>query len=136
MWSLPRPLNPIVRAEVYRIADEGVRNACRHAAARQITLEISFDARQFRVRVRDDGRGIDDEVIRSRAPAGHFGLQGMRERAELVGGRLEVWSKTGSGTQIQLTIPAAAAYADSPSPTRAFWHRLFRHRDATAVLKP
>jgi signal transduction histidine kinase len=130
----PRPLKPIVRAEVYRIADEGVRNAYRHAAARQITLEIGFDARQFRLRVRDDGQGIDEQVIRSRRPAGHFGLQGMRERAELVGGRLEVWSKTGSGTQIQLTIPAAAAYADSP-PQRAFWHRLFRHRDAS-VLKP
>jgi signal transduction histidine kinase len=130
----PRPLKPIVGAEVYRIADEGVRNACRHAAARQITLEINFDARQFRLRVRDDGQGIDEEVIRSRPPAGHFGLRGMRERAELMGGRLEVWSKTGSGTQIQVTVPAAAAYADSP-PQRAFWHRRLRHRDAS-VLKP
>ena len=130
----PRPLKPIIRTEVYRIADEAVRNAYRHAAARQITLEIGFDARQFRLRVRDDGQGIDEQVIRSRPPAGHFGLQGMRERAELMGGRLEVWSKTGSGTQIQVTVPAAAAYADSP-PQRAFWHRLFRHRDAS-VLKP
>ena len=130
----PRPLKPIVRAEMYRIADEGVRNAYRHAAARQITLEISFDARQFRLRVRDDGQGIDEQMIRSRPPAGHFGLQGMRERAELMGGRLEVWSKTGSGTQIQVTVPAAAAYADSP-PQRTFWQRLFRYRDAS-VLKP
>ena len=130
----PRPLKPIVRADVYRIADEGVRNAYRHAGARQITMEIGFDARQFRLRVRDDGQGFDEQVIRSKAPAGHFGLQGMRERAELVGGRLDVWSKTGSGTQIQLTIPAAAAYAESP-PQRAFWHRLFRHRDPS-VLKP
>jgi signal transduction histidine kinase len=129
----PRPLKPIVAAEVYRIADEGVRNACRHAAARQITLEVGFDARQFRLRVRDDGHGFDEQVIRSRPPAGHFGLQGMRERAELVGGRLEVWSKKGSGTQIQVTVPAATAYTDSP-PQRAFWHRLFRHRDA-GVLK-
>ena len=130
----PRPLKPIIRAEVYRIADEAVRNAYRHAMARQITLEVGFDARQFRLRVRDDGQGIDEQVIRSRSPAGHFGLQGMRERAEVVGGRLEVWSKTGSGTQIQVTVPAASAYADSP-PQRAFWHRLFRHRDAS-VLKP
>jgi signal transduction histidine kinase/ligand-binding sensor domain-containing protein len=129
----PRPLKPIVHAEVCRIADEAVRNAHRHAAARQITLEIGFDARQFRLRVRDDGRGIDEQMIRNRPPAGHFGLQGMRERAELMGGRLEVWSKTDSGTQIQVTVPATAAYADSP-PQRAFWHRLFRHRDAS-VLK-
>ena len=53
----PRPLKPIVCAEVYRIADEGVRNAYRHAVARQITMEIGFDARQFRLRVRDDGQG-------------------------------------------------------------------------------
>jgi signal transduction histidine kinase/ligand-binding sensor domain-containing protein len=129
----PRPLKPVVCAEVYRIADEGVRNAYRHAVARQITMEIGFDARQFRLRVRDDGKGIDEQVIRSRPPAGHFGLQGMRERAELVGGRLEVWSKTGSGTQIQLTVPADAAYADAP-PQRAFWHRLFRQR--APGLKP
>jgi signal transduction histidine kinase/ligand-binding sensor domain-containing protein len=125
----PRPLKPIVRAEVYRIADEGVRNAYRHAVARQITLAIGFDARQFRLRVRDDGRGIDEQVFLSKPPAGHFGLRGMRERAELVGGQLAMWSKTGSGTQIQLTIPAAAAYADSPAP-RAFWRRLFRYRNA------
>ena len=81
----PRPLKPIICAEVYRIADEAVRNAYRHAVARQITLEIGFDARQFRMRVRDDGQGIDEQVIRSRSPAGHFGLQGMRERAEARG---------------------------------------------------
>jgi signal transduction histidine kinase len=123
----PRPLKPVVCAEVYRIADEGVRNAYRHAEAQQITLEVGFDARQFRLRVRDDGRGMNEQVIRSTPSAGHFGLRGMRERAELVGGRLEVWSKTRSGTQVQLTVPAAAAYADSPPPG-AFWHRLIRHR--------
>ena len=52
----PRPLKPIVSADVYRIADEGVRNAYRHAGARQITMEIDFEARQFRLRVRDDGQ--------------------------------------------------------------------------------
>src|SRR4029450_10264634 len=59
----PRPLKPIVRAEVYRIADEGVRNACRHAAARQITLEINFDARQFRLRRRAAGDGTERGVV-------------------------------------------------------------------------
>ena len=126
-------MKPIVCAEVFD-RDEGVRNA--HATPwREITLEIGFDARQFRLRVRDDGQGFDEQVLRSRPPAGHFGLQGMRERAGLVGGRLEVWSKIGSGTQIQLTVPAAAAYADSP-PQRSLWHRLFRHRDASSFLKP
>ena len=136
MDGTPRPLKPIVAAEVYRIADEGVRNACRHAAARQITLEVGFEARQFRLRVRDDGQGIDDAVVHVKRAAGHFGLQGMRERAELVGGRLQVWSKTGSGTQIELTIPATAAYVHSLPQQRSFWSRLFGGRDTTSIPTP
>jgi signal transduction histidine kinase len=125
----PRPLRPIVSVEVHRIADEALRNAIRHASAEQIVVEISFDERCFRLRVRDDGKGIDDQVVRNKPSAGHFGLQGMRERADVVGGRLEVWSKTGSGTVIQLSVPPSAAYAESP-PRPALWQRLFRHRDA------
>jgi signal transduction histidine kinase/ligand-binding sensor domain-containing protein len=125
----PRPLRPLVSAEVHRIADEALRNAIRHASAEQIVVEISFDQHCFRLRVRDDGKGIDDQAVRNKPSAGHFGLQGMRERAEVVSGRLEVWSKTGSGTVIQLSVPPSAAYAESP-PRPALWQRLFRHRDA------
>ena len=82
----PRQLNPVVRDEAYRIAGEALRNAFRHAQARRITVEIRYDKRQFRLRVRDDGKGIDEEILR-RQPAGHFGLHGMRERAEIVGGQ-------------------------------------------------
>jgi signal transduction histidine kinase/ligand-binding sensor domain-containing protein len=105
----PRQLNPVVRDEAYRIASEALRNAFRHAQARHITVEILYDKRQFRLRVRDDGKGFDEKILR-RQPAGHFGLPGMRERAEIVGGRLDVWSKVDSGTQVELSIPGSIAY--------------------------
>ena len=82
----PRDLHPILRDEVYRIAGEALRNAFRHAQARRIDVAIGYGERQFRLRVRDDGKGIDPEVLDGQARAGHFGLPGMRERAELIGG--------------------------------------------------
>jgi signal transduction histidine kinase/ligand-binding sensor domain-containing protein len=105
----PRSLKPVVRDETYRIAGEALRNAFHHAQARRIIMEIRYDRRHFRLRVRDDGRGIDEETLQ-RQPSGHFGLPGMRERAETVGGRLEVWSKLNSGTQVELSIPGTIAY--------------------------
>jgi len=108
----PRNLNPAVRDEAYRIAGEALRNAFRHAQARRIRVEIRYEKRQFRLRVRDDGKGLDEETIR-RQPVGHFGLHGMRERAENVGGRLEVRSRLDSGTEVELSIPGAIAYRGS-----------------------
>jgi signal transduction histidine kinase len=107
-----RNLHPLVRDEVYRIAGEAVRNAFRHANAQRIEVEIRYDDRRLRVRVRDDGRGIQPAVLEGDRP-GHFGLPGMRERAEIIGGRLTVWSEGGLGTEIELTIPAGAAYVKS-----------------------
>jgi signal transduction histidine kinase len=111
----PRDLHPILRDEVYRIAGEAVRNAFRHALARRIEVAIKYGEREFRLRVRDDGKGIDPEVLAGQGRAGHFGLPGMRERAELMGGNLEVWSKRQSGTEVGLNIPASVAYAESSS---------------------
>jgi signal transduction histidine kinase/ligand-binding sensor domain-containing protein len=116
--GVPRNLNPIVRDEAYRIAGEALRNAFRHAEARRIGVEIRYDKRQFSVRVRDDGKGFEEKSVKQAALAGHFGLRGMRERAEVVGGRLEVWSKINSGTEIQLSIPAAIAYDGSRRRSR------------------
>jgi len=124
----PRRLRPVVGDEVYRIAGEGLRNALRHAAAQHITAEVRYDERRFRVRVRDDGRGFDEHAVQRDPPAGHFGLHGMRERAERIGGRLEVWSKPGFGTEIELSIPAAIAYA--PSSGRGVRAALFGSRSA------
>ena len=105
-------LNPVVRDEAYRIAGEAVRNAFRHAQAQRITVEIRYDKRHFHLTVRDDGKGFDEDVIQGQA-AGHFGLSGMRERAEIVGGQLEIWSRLGSGTEVELSIPGAVAYEGS-----------------------
>ncbi|HMF94189.1 MAG TPA: two-component regulator propeller domain-containing protein [Vicinamibacterales bacterium] len=115
----PRHLRPILRDDVYRIAGEALRNALRYAHARRIEVELRYDERQLQVRVRDDGRGIDPAVRDDRRP-GHFGLPGMRERAELAGGHLEVWSEVGLGTEVEVTIPAAAAYA-VPRARGRFW---------------
>ena len=105
-----RDLPPIVRDEVYRIAVEALRNAFRHAEANGVEVEIRYDPRQFRLRVRDDGRGIDPAVLDGGGRSGHHGLPGMHERAGLAGGKLAVWSRPGNGTEIELTIPAAIAY--------------------------
>ena len=116
-----RDLNANVRDEAYRIAGEALRNAFRHANAKRIILEIRFDQRHFQLSVSDDGKGIDEQAMK-RQPTKHFGLHGMRERAELYGGKLEVWSKRGSGTQLDLSIPGAIAY--DLSAGRPWWSRL------------
>jgi signal transduction histidine kinase/streptogramin lyase len=116
----PRSLHPILRDEVYRIAGEALRNAFRHAQARQIEVEIRYDVRQLRLRVRDAGKGMDPKLLREDGRAGHFGLRGMRERAKLVGGTLTVWSELDSGTEVELSIPASLAYS-TPAAPRHIW---------------
>jgi signal transduction histidine kinase len=111
----PRNLHPIVRDEIYRIVGEALRNAFRHAEAKQIEVELRYDERQLRLRIRDDGKGIDPTFLTAEGREGHFGLHGMRERAKLMGGKLTVWTEPGSGTEIELSVPAVHAYAASPS---------------------
>jgi ligand-binding sensor domain-containing protein/signal transduction histidine kinase len=109
----PRNLHPILRDEVYRIAAEALRNAFRHAQAQRIEVEILYGERWLRLRVRDDGKGIDPKFLSGDGRAGHYGLHGMSERAKLVRGKLAVWSKLDSGTEVELSIPASTAYATS-----------------------
>src|SRR5208337_3346295 len=79
----PRDLHPILRDEIYRIAAEALRNAFNHAVARRVEVEIRYDNQQFRLRVRDDGKGMDTAVLSGEEPEGHYGLPGMRERGKL-----------------------------------------------------
>lgn len=116
----PHNLHPIVRDEVYRIAGEALRNAFRHADAQRIEAEIRYDDRELRVRVRDDGKGIDPQHLTDEGRGGHFGLRGMRERAKLIGGNLTVWSELDSGAEVELSIPGEHAYATGPE-RRRFW---------------
>jgi signal transduction histidine kinase len=119
------PLNPVVRDEAYRIAAEAIRNAVRHANARRIDVEIRYDEQQLRLRIGDNGAGIDLDTLNRDHKVGHWGLRGMRERAKLVGGTLEVWSQPNVGTEIELSIPAASVYAKPTSQRRStlfsFW---------------
>ena len=120
----PREIVPLLRDDVYRIAGEALRNAFRHAHARQIEVDIRYDQSQFRLRIRDDGKGIAPRVLAGNGQLGHYGLHGMHERAKLIGGKLEVWSELDSGTEVELTIPASRAYAGSPAMRRfLFWRR-------------
>jgi signal transduction histidine kinase len=121
----PRDLHPILRDEVYRVAGEALRNAFRHAQARRIEVEIHYEEKQFRLRVRDDGKGMDPDVLGEQAPAGHYGLRGMRERAKLVGGKLAVFSEVDSGTEVELKIPAVMAYAKDGGGRRSWWAKKF-----------
>jgi signal transduction histidine kinase len=116
----PRNLHPILRDEVYRIAGEAVRNAFKHAQAERVEVEIRYDERQLRVRVRDDGKGIDPKLLKVEGRAGHFGLRGMRERAKLMGGKLAVWSELNAGTEVELRIPASRAYETSTGRRRSW----------------
>jgi signal transduction histidine kinase len=124
--GISRNLHPILPDEIYRLATEALRNAFRHAAAQNIEVEIRYDAKYFRLRVRDDGKGIDPEVLRGDGREGHYGLPGMRERAKLVGGKLAIWTELDGGTEIEVNIPGARVYVKS---TRPFWY--FGKRSAT-----
>ena len=112
----PRDLHPILRDEVYAIAREAVRNAFRHAQARNIEADITYNGSLFRLRIRDDGKGIDPRIV-AEGRAGHYGVPGMRERAKRIGGKLDVWTGTGAGTEIELSIPGSIAYGTSPGRT-------------------
>jgi ligand-binding sensor domain-containing protein/signal transduction histidine kinase len=121
----PRELRPDVRDDICRIAREAVRNAYRHANARHIETEVTFADTELRVRVRDDGIGVDSTILARGQRAGHWGLPAMRERGESIGGRLNVWSEKNAGTEVELRISAVIAYAKPPISTFSWIGRLF-----------
>ena len=103
-------MSPLLQDEVYRIAREILRNAFHHAHASRIEAEIAYDRQFFRLRIRDNGKGIDRKVLEQGARQGHWGLPGVRERAKRIGARLKLWSEPGAGTEAELTVPARIAY--------------------------
>ncbi len=110
-----RPLERSVFDQLHLIAREALRNAFRHAQARQIEVEVCFGAAELVLRVRDDGVGIPSAWISDGGRPGHWGLQGMRERAREVGGRLGLVSESPGGTEVQIRVPGRFAYR-APRP--------------------
>ena len=121
-------LSPTTKNEICRIAFEILRNAYRHAHAHRIEAEIRYDDHMLRLRIRDDGRGIDPKVLKAGGSAGHWGLRGLRERAERIGAKLDLWSEGGAGTEVQLAVPAAVAYETLPDGVASRLFRKVRNR--------
>jgi signal transduction histidine kinase/ligand-binding sensor domain-containing protein len=103
-----REMHPIVRDEIYRIGYEAIRNAFAHSSAGRLDVELSY-ANDLALRVSDSGTGIDP-AIADTGKDGHFGLQGMRERAARIGGKLTIVSSTNSGTEIKLIVPGGIIF--------------------------
>jgi signal transduction histidine kinase len=116
----PRELHPIIRDEAYRIGREALANAFRHSHASKIEVELEYAAKHLRILVRDDGAGIDQQVLQT-GKDGHWGLAGMRERAESIGARLKVLSRTNAGTEVELLIPSHVAYVSRSANGARKW---------------
>jgi signal transduction histidine kinase/ligand-binding sensor domain-containing protein len=115
-------LDPVALDEIYCIGREAMLNAFRHAKGRTIEVEIDYAPWALRLRVRDDGRGIDPKILQS-GRSGHIGLAAMRERAERIGAQLDIVSGPDAGTEIELSVPGSQAYrglVDEPA-----WRRLW-----------
>jgi signal transduction histidine kinase len=122
-----RDLHPIVREEGFLVSREALSNAFRHAHAGNIEAEVTYGDAALHIRIRDDGQGIGSAVLEAGERPGHFGLIGMRERAKKLGANLEVWSKPGAGTEVDLRVPADVAYRRLQTESRGIrtWLALF-----------
>jgi signal transduction histidine kinase len=118
-----RALHPVAMEEAYLIAREALANAFRHAGTERVELELTFGSNELRIRISDSGKGIDADILAKGALAGHWGLAGMRERAQKLGAKLFLRSGPGSGTEVELLIPGAVAYRGT-SPYSSWWRRL------------
>ena len=98
----------MLRDEIYRIGYEAIINACAHSGGTRMEVTLSY-ANDLTVRVQDNGKGIDP-LIAAKGREGHFGLQGMRERADRIGAKLIVTSSPGSGTEIVLVVPGRIVF--------------------------
>jgi signal transduction histidine kinase len=99
-----RALKPAIQEQMYLIGREALLNALRHSEATIIEVEIEYLPRRLRLVVRDNGCGMDGQIIRSGRDC-HWGLLGMRERAASVGAKLRIWSKSGCGTEVEIYVP-------------------------------
>ena len=120
--SVTRSVRPMIRDEVYRIGREVLVNAFIHASANRIEVEVEYASRQLRVTVRDDGIGIDPHILHS-GREGHWGLIGIRERSKRIGATLRLRSRTGAGTEVDLTVPGSIAFDKGSNGAKPKWLR-------------
>jgi signal transduction histidine kinase/ligand-binding sensor domain-containing protein len=118
----PRELNSVIRDEMYLIGREAIVNSLTHSQGSMVEVEINFDQAGIRVRVRDDGKGIPAEILRSGGVAGHWGLSGMQERAHKIGGQFKIWNRSGAGTEVELKVPGGIAY--TPENRASPWTKI------------
>ncbi len=126
-----RELHPMVREEAYCIGREALINALTHSEGHHVEVEIAYKLQMFLLRVRDDGRGFDSGILEDGGRPGHWGLQGMRERAERIGAELKIWSGHRTGTEVELSVPSPTAYQTDRLKMKNSWIRrlLGRHKD-------
>jgi signal transduction histidine kinase/ligand-binding sensor domain-containing protein len=126
----PRQLRPIIHDEIYFIGREALANAFRHSGAAEVVVEIEYTTSHLRILVRDNGCGMDPQVLDS-GREGHWGLSGMRERAERIGGKLRVLSMASAGTEINLSVPSRLAFEPEFSTRQSLWFsRLYSRKAA------
>jgi signal transduction histidine kinase len=118
----PRALRPAIREEVYRIGREALANAFKHSQAANVEVEVEYANSHFRLLIRDDGRGMDPSVLHA-GREDHWGLPGMRQRAEKMGATLKLRSRTGAGTEVDLNIPGRIAFESQGRPRGSKWRR-------------
>jgi signal transduction histidine kinase len=102
-----RELRPAVQEQINLIGREALVNALLHSTATRIEAEVEYSPRRVRVLVRDNGCGIDPCAAQAKRES-HWGLLGMRERAESIGARLTIWSRPGAGTEVEISVPGQA----------------------------
>jgi signal transduction histidine kinase len=125
----PRPLRQAAHDEICLIGREALINAAHHSRASEIEVELEYAAKSLQVLIRDNGCGIDAQVLRSERDE-HRGLQGMRESARRIGAKLRVLSRVGEGTEVELSVPGQNAYEFQPDDRNARWlSRLHRGRN-------
>jgi ligand-binding sensor domain-containing protein/signal transduction histidine kinase len=121
-----RPLNALAGNDVLQVGRQAITNALQHAHARRIHVLLSYGEQQLWIRVQDNGCGMSEEALNLQRP-GHYGMAGMQERAERLGGSISITSRIGEGTEVNLSVPARLLYQDglrSGSRLADKWHHL------------
>jgi len=130
-----RETHPVVGDEIYRIGYEAIRNACMHSEASQLDVELIY-AHDLILRVSDNGKGIDPAIV-DKGKDGHFGLQGMRERAARIGGNLTLGSSLQTGTRIRLIVPGNIVFRKTTPTQQTLFTKigaLFKGTDRTSNM--